>query len=204
MKRISSEPGGGMRRAADAVFVADPLACSDDGGMGFPGTVLPEPWVEPEFATPAVDPAAFTEGVASALDSPRIRRSTSNLAFVLSTFSRMPSETWNVSGYCAARSSTGDTISYGLPAWSWYFFSFQEVSLPPGFDGILSWGMVDNRPFLRCLHGYGLSLWKLGRADEAKRSFERQLAFNPPDNQGVRFLLEELKAGKPWEERPDR
>jgi hypothetical protein len=28
-----------------------------------------------------------------------------------------------------------------------------EQSLPEDFDGVLSWGWVDNRPFLRCLHG---------------------------------------------------
>ena len=38
-----------------------------------------------------------------------------------------------------------------------------ELSLGDEFDGVLSWGLIDNRPFLRCLHGYGLCLWRLGR-----------------------------------------
>lgn len=75
-----------------------------------------------------------------------------------------------------------------------------ELSLPPGFDGVLIWGRVDNRPFLRCLHGYGLCLWRLGRPQEALAVFERILAFNPNDNQGVRFLLEDLERGRTWEE----
>ena len=36
-----------------------------------------------------------------------------------------------------------------------------ESSLPDGFGGVLGWGWVDNRPFLRCLHGLTLSTWRL-------------------------------------------
>ncbi len=74
-----------------------------------------------------------------------------------------------------------------------------ELSLPAGFEGVLPWGHIDNRPFLRCLHGVGLCLWRLGRSAEAAESFRRQLSLNPPDNQGARFLLEDLAAGRTWE-----
>jgi hypothetical protein len=33
-----------------------------------------------------------------------------------------------------------------------------EVSLGENLDGVLPWGLIDNRPFLRCMHGYGLCL----------------------------------------------
>jgi hypothetical protein len=79
-----------------------------------------------------------------------------------------------------------------------------ELSLGDGFEGVLPWGHIDNRPFLRCLHGHGLCLWRLNRFDEAARVFERMLWLNPSDNQGVRFLVEGVKAGNPWEERRDR
>jgi hypothetical protein len=42
-----------------------------------------------------------------------------------------------------------------------------ELSLSPGFVGLLPWGCIYNRPYLRCLHGYGLCLWRLGRFPEA-------------------------------------
>jgi hypothetical protein len=70
-----------------------------------------------------------------------------------------------------------------------------ELSLGDGFDGVLPWGHVDNRPFLRCLHGYGLCLWRMERFDEARRVFDRMLWLNPWDNQGVRFLSEAVRAG---------
>jgi tetratricopeptide (TPR) repeat protein len=71
-----------------------------------------------------------------------------------------------------------------------------ELSLPPGFDGVLVWGRIYNRPFLlRCLHGYGVCLWRLGRFEEAKEDFQRILSLNPNDNQGIRFLLPEVRAG---------
>lgn len=76
--------------------------------------------------------------------------------------------------------------------------------LPDGFDGVLPWSALYNRPYLRCLHGYGLCLWRLGRRDEAIAVFERILALNPNDNQGARFCLFDARAGFSWEEMRDR
>ena len=74
-----------------------------------------------------------------------------------------------------------------------------ELSLGEDFDGVLIWGLIDNRPYLRCLHGYGLCLWRLGESKEAERIFERLLWLSPSDNLGARFLLDVVKAGKSWE-----
>jgi hypothetical protein len=74
-----------------------------------------------------------------------------------------------------------------------------ELSLPPGTNLVLRWGCIDNRPFLRWMHGYGLSLWRLGRWDEAAHVFGRILWMNPADNQGVRSELPEVRARRPWE-----
>lgn len=76
-----------------------------------------------------------------------------------------------------------------------------ELSLPPDFNGLLPWGHIDNRPFMRCLHGYGLCLWRLERFEEAERVFDRMLWFNPSDNQGIRFLIKEVRAKTAWEDR---
>ncbi len=40
-------------------------------------------------------------------------------------------------------------------------FRIGELSLKRGFDGVLPWGWIDNRHFLRCMHGFGLSLWTI-------------------------------------------
>jgi len=77
-----------------------------------------------------------------------------------------------------------------------------ELSLGDGFDGVLSWGLIDNRPFLRCLYGYGLCLWRLGRFDEAASVFERILWLSPSDNQGARFVIDLVRARRRWE--PER
>jgi len=42
-----------------------------------------------------------------------------------------------------------------------------------------------------------------GRLDEAERVFDRMLWLNPTDNQGVRFLPTDVKAGKAREDHPD-
>ena len=74
-----------------------------------------------------------------------------------------------------------------------------ELSLGEDFDGVLSWGLIDNRPYLRCLHGYGVCLWRLGESKEAGGIFERLLWLSPSDDLGARFLLEDVRAGKSWE-----
>jgi len=79
-----------------------------------------------------------------------------------------------------------------------------ELSLAGGglepFAGLLPWGWIDNRPFLLCLHGYGLCLWRLGRHGDAAKLFEKMLWLNPTDNHGARFLLPDVRAGASWSE----
>ena len=41
-------------------------------------------------------------------------------------------------------------------------------------------------------------LWCLGRFKESLRVFEQMLWMNPSDNQGVRFLIDDLKAKTVW------
>ena len=57
-----------------------------------------------------------------------------------------------------------------------------ELSLGDNFDGLLPWGHIDNRPLLRCMHGFGLCLWRLDRFEEAERVFDRMLWLTPSDN----------------------
>ncbi len=73
-----------------------------------------------------------------------------------------------------------------------------ESSLPDGFGGVLGWGWVDNRPFLRCLHGLTLSTWRLEQYTEAQELCWALLWLNPADNLGARELLPEITAGAPW------
>ena len=73
-----------------------------------------------------------------------------------------------------------------------------ESSLPEGFGGVLGWGWVNNRPFLRCLHGLTISTWRLGQHSQAEALCWALLSLNPADNQGARELLSETAAGAPW------
>jgi tetratricopeptide (TPR) repeat protein len=78
-------------------------------------------------------------------------------------------------------------------------FRIGELSLGEAFDGLLPWGLIDNRPFLRCMNGFGLCLWRLGRFEEAGIVFDRMLWLNPSDNQGVRFLIDDIRTKVAWE-----
>ena len=77
-------------------------------------------------------------------------------------------------------------------------FRIGELSLGQSVDGLLPWGWIDNRPFLRCMNGFGLCLWRQGKFEEAENIFKRMLWLNPSDNQGVRFLIEDVRAGAAW------
>jgi hypothetical protein len=70
-----------------------------------------------------------------------------------------------------------------------------ELSLGANFNGVLPWSLIDNRPFLRCLHGYALCLWRDGEFEAAARELERLLWLVPTDNLGVRFILEKVRKG---------
>jgi tetratricopeptide (TPR) repeat protein len=62
---------------------------------------------------------------------------------------------------------------------------------PPQFSmdrDRLEWGFLENRPFLRLYHSYGLALMEQGRVEDALEVFENILGLNPNDNQGVRAL----------------
>jgi hypothetical protein len=74
-----------------------------------------------------------------------------------------------------------------------------ELSFGSLGEGLLPWGWLDNRPFLRCLRGFGLCLWRLEQFEGAERIFERLLWLNPEDNQGVRFNIASVRARKTWE-----
>ena len=53
----------------------------------------------------------------------------------------------------------------------------------------VTWGMLENRPFMRAYHNLGLWHFHSGRYDDAIEIFQRLLSVNPGDNQGVKYLL---------------
>jgi hypothetical protein len=73
-----------------------------------------------------------------------------------------------------------------------------ELSLGSLADGLLPWGWLDNRPFLRCMRGFGLCRWRLEQFEEAERVFDQLLWLNPADNQGVRFNIASVRARRTW------
>lgn len=49
------------------------------------------------------------------------------------------------------------------------------------------------------MNGFGLCLWRLRRFEEAESIFKRMLWLNPSDNQGVRFLIDDVRARAAWQ-----
>lgn len=106
-----------------------------------------------------------------------------------------------------AHAHLGNMVFRHSPHWALSHYEvgvrIGELSLGDDFDGVLAWGLIDNRPFLRCMQGYGLCLWRLERWEEAVRVFERMLWMNPSDNQGIRFLLPDVRAREAWVDEED-
>lgn len=101
-----------------------------------------------------------------------------------------------------AHAHLGNLVFDSDPAWAIRHYEvgvrIGELSLGGDFDGVLPWRRIDNRPFLRCLHGFAWCLWRLGRFEEAASVFDRLLWLNPSDNQEVRFMIDEVRAGQAW------
>lgn len=102
-----------------------------------------------------------------------------------------------------AHAHLGNLVFDGDPAGALVHYqtgvAIGEQALPPRYTGVLPWGLVDNRPFLRSLHGMGLCVWRLGRAKEAQTVFSTMLWLNPSDEQGERFNLQRVRDGLAWE-----
>jgi hypothetical protein len=73
-----------------------------------------------------------------------------------------------------------------------------EQSLPEDFGGVLGWGCLDSRPFLRCLHGLTLSVWRLERHGEVEEFCWALLWLNPGDHLGAAELLPKIVARRAW------
>ncbi len=56
-------------------------------------------------------------------------------------------------------------------------------------NDVFPWGMINNRPFLRCIEGFGLCFLKQDKIADALDIFKQMLLLNPIDNQGVRFII---------------
>jgi hypothetical protein len=72
--------------------------------------------------------------------------------------------------------------------------------LGANFKGKLPWGWINNRPYLRALHGQCICFWALEEFKDATKVARYILKLNPMDNQGIRFLIPELKVKKPYGE----
>lgn len=73
-----------------------------------------------------------------------------------------------------------------------------EQALPDGFAGVLPWGLVDNRPFLRALHGLGLCAWRQRRWDDADRALMTRVWLDPTHSMSELACLCEVRARRRW------
>lgn len=73
-----------------------------------------------------------------------------------------------------------------------------EQSLPDGFFGVLPWGLIDNRPLLRALHGLGLCAWRQRRWDDAEEVFVSRVWLEGAGTWDALSCLELVRARRQW------
>lgn len=73
-------------------------------------------------------------------------------------------------------------------------------SISNKINDVFPWGVIENRPFLRCLHGLGITLYRQRNVVDAMSIFQKIVWLNPRDNQGARFLIDSLVNGVKWED----
>ena len=72
------------------------------------------------------------------------------------------------------------------------------AAIPQGYDGVIEWGCLENRPFFRAFHGAVICHLRRRHWNKAIPLMEDMLAWNPDDNQGIRYLIGSayLRAGR--------
>ena len=73
-----------------------------------------------------------------------------------------------------------------------------EASLPAEFGGVLPWGWIDNRPFLRCLHGLALCAWRQRRWDDADAMFTARGWLDPSGAFSDLACLDAVRSRQRW------
>jgi hypothetical protein len=75
-----------------------------------------------------------------------------------------------------------------------------SLTVAEAFDGVLPWGLVENRPFLRCLQGLSRALLRCDRREDAAAVLRRLLRLDPTDPLDAGASLTAIEAGKTWRE----
>jgi len=78
--------------------------------------------------------------------------------------------------------------------------AISERALPHGFAGVLPRGLVDNRPFLRALHGLALCAWRQRRWSEAEQILTATVWLDPTSAMTPLALLAAVQARTPWKD----
>ena len=73
-----------------------------------------------------------------------------------------------------------------------------RIAIPKDYEGPITWGILENRPFLRAAIGAAVSSFALRQHRDAIGLIEEMLRWNPDDHQGMRWLLGSsyLRAGR--------
>ncbi len=75
-----------------------------------------------------------------------------------------------------------------------------EKNLPEDFDGVVLWECLENRPYLRALHGLCLTYWKMKEFEDARKVAEKMMRLCPGDNIGIRGIIGPITDHEEWRE----
>ena len=156
------------------------------------------PSFEMEQVLPGIDPDDWdTDPIVEAADLHRVGRDRDSIAILdeLLALDRRCVDAWAHLGLIAFDTSgPGAALEFYRSG-----VGIAELALPDGFDGVLPRGLIDNRPFLRCLHGLALCAWRQRRWDDAESIFTGLVWLDPTGSMNALACLESVRAHHRWQ-----
>ena len=105
------------------------------------------------------------------------------------------------SGIFHRNSSVDGAVNYyeiGVAIGDSFLHPLWQGEPPDRRSYLLPWGLIDNRPYLRCLEGLALCRWRQNRWDDAIRLFTDLFWLDPADRLGAVETLALLESRSPW------
>ena len=105
------------------------------------------------------------------------------------------------SGIFHRNSSVDGAVNYyeiGVAIGDSFLHPLWQGEPPDRRSYLLPWGLIDNRPYLRCLQGLALCRWRQNRWNDAIRLFTDLFWLDPADRLGAVETLSLLESRSPW------
>ena len=165
----------------------------------------PRPIYEMEQVIPGVDPKDDGDPVSEAAELMEMGEWPSAFRILRALLSQdlrcLDAYSHLGSGIFQRSSSVDGAVTYyeiGVVIGDSFLHPLWQGEPPDRRSYLLPYGLLDNRPYLRCLKGLALCRWRQERWDDALRLFTDLFWLDPEDRLGALEILPLLESRTPW------